>query len=231
MTIDLTIPESQKRALAKLVSLRPEQRRALREAVSAARPRLLIQDFIAGIAPSAVLPEKDLLAVIEMLSSLYIELDRHGITSHEIAKQVSDLAQAESSPDLQPADGNWKSFADDLAGLLSLGGTLGVTSKANEIKLAHERVFCDARILTDLRPVYQTNVEDGPAAGIIVHTLKVTYHERLTGHEGNPSTEDFYVALDKEDISRLSELMTRALRKEESLKKIARERDLDVLET
>jgi hypothetical protein len=74
-----------------------------------------------------------------------------------------------------------------------------------------ERAFCDARILTDLRPIFGGEV-DAPKAMIIVHTLKLSYHDAATGKH-----EELFVAIDDEDIEKLKRILERAERKAKSL--------------
>lgn len=88
-----------------------------------------------------------------------------------------------------------------------------VAIKAKELQLESERTFCDARILTDIRPVFRDKVGDKPEAMIVVHTLKIVAHE-ATGHK------EFYVALDAEDIQSLKKTLERAEDKARSLKNI-----------
>lgn len=75
----------------------------------------------------------------------------------------------------------------------------------------YDRVFRDARILTDIRPVFGMDPTAGPLAGIVIHTLRIDYHEA----GDHPS---FHVALDTGDLRRPWELVERAIKKEASLK-------------
>jgi hypothetical protein len=156
---------------------------------------------------------------------LYVTNDRFFVSKEDFASQICDAAEATGDASLKPKDGNWDDFKAFLCKILSLEKTLGISSKAQEIMLEHGHIFCRARIVTDLRPVFGSRVEGGPIAGIIVHSLKLTYHE-----SGNPDTKDTYLALDHKDMEKLRELLVRASRKEKSLKATAKKGGVNVLE-
>ncbi len=102
-------------------------------------------------------------------------------------------------------------FTERLAALLALDSLNSIALKAKELQAESERTFCDARIITDVRPVFGENIEDSPAM-IIVHTLKIGFHE--SGHK------DIYVALDAGDIANLKKTLQRAEDKANKLKAI-----------
>lgn len=89
---------------------------------------------------------------------------------------------------------------------------LNVWAKAVLLRLEHEHRFCTARILTDARPVYGTDVSASPVAIVINHTLKITYHEGEAG-----DTRDIYIALRPRDLEEMRDLIQRAADKEKSL--------------
>ena len=53
--------------------------------------------------------------------------------------------------------------------------------------MSMERLFCTAKILTDLRPVFDRVATDGPAALSVVHTLKLSFHHGSEDLEGSSS--------------------------------------------
>ena len=103
-------------------------------------------------------------------------------------------------------------FRERLARLLDIE-SLNVAAKGAALQSEHEHVFCSARILTDARPVYGKNVSDPPAAMIITHALKLSYHEGPGGR-----IREFYVGLGSRDIADLQEVLQRAEDKAKSLK-------------
>ena len=102
-------------------------------------------------------------------------------------------------------------FIQRLASLLVLDSLNTTALKAKELQLESERTFCEARIITDIRPVFGDNIDEAPTI-MIVHTLKIGFHV--------PEHKDMYVALDAADIIGLKKTLGRAEEKANKLKTI-----------
>jgi len=100
-----------------------------------------------------------------------------------------------------------------LAQLLEIEKSLGTTSKANDVLTEHEHTFCDARILTDMRPIFPSDLAVSPTEAVVVHTLKIAYHQ-------DREHKEFYVALDFDDIQTLKTAIERAELKDQSAKSL-----------
>lgn len=107
-------------------------------------------------------------------------------------------------------------FAEKLVSLLSVK-PLNVSAKAIDLQTEDERVFCDARILTDLRPVFGSDSAATPEGLTIVHILKLGYDQ------GGERHRDFYVALNADDLQTLRKVIDRAEAKAKSLKNAIRD--------
>lgn len=89
---------------------------------------------------------------------------------------------------------------------------LAIAAKALSVSNEHEHLFCTARILTDARPVYGTNISEAPAAMVITHNLKIEYH----GETGE--LKEIFIGLGSEDIKELRGVLDRAEMKAKSLR-------------
>jgi hypothetical protein len=110
---------------------------------------------------------------------------------------------------------------DRLGQLVLLEKPLGITSKAFDVMTEHDRIYCGARILSDIRPVFSTNV-DAAAGAVIVHTLQIGFHQ-MGKHQ------EFYVALDTNDIQTLKSVIERAEKKTVALEAILKKSDVPYL--
>jgi hypothetical protein len=81
--------------------------------------------------------------------------------------------------------------------------SLYVSAKAYIVLADHQRTARGIKILTDVRYVFQANPEEEPFGAVIVHTLKLSYHE-------NEDHKEFYIALDDDDLARLRGVLDRA---------------------
>jgi hypothetical protein len=107
-------------------------------------------------------------------------------------------------------NGEVHAFTDKLTRLLNLS-SFERTSKIEQLKGDHPSVFYDAKIITDIRPVFDLP-GDPPVGAIIGHTLKVVCHDHGGDHK------ELYFALDSEDVESLKKIAERAQQKASSLK-------------
>jgi hypothetical protein len=85
-----------------------------------------------------------------------------------------------------------------------------------------ERLYCEAKILSDMRAVFHDDAISKPAGAVVTHTLKVGYHE-------NGTHKEFFVVLESADLEALKEIIERAQAKETILRKLLPEAGLQDL--
>lgn len=158
----------------------------------------------------------DVEKILDSLTSLYRLRLRTNVPISRLATDV-DVAARESIDGFKvTADA---SFKDRLASLLALESLNIITVKAQELQTDSERTFCEAKIITDIRPIFGEKVGDTPTAAIIVHTLRIGFHDSISSpHASSSAHQDIYFALDEEDIGKLRKVLERAEEKARSLK-------------
>jgi len=117
----------------------------------------------------------------------------------------------------------WTRLRQFLLGALQLEYVIGTTAKAGTVLTEHERIFDDAKILTDFRPIYHADVAERPNAGIIIHMLKMTHRDKQDRHF------DAYYALDSNDLEKMRNVLNRAAEKEKTLRQTMEDAGLSVL--
>jgi len=153
----------------------------------------------------------DLKRIAETLVILYGAKSVKDISVEEFADNVCDAMEELESENLKLPHAERKDFKTKLITLLG-ANVFGIASKIVDLRTDDERVFCHARILTDLRPVFGTRIEEGPQGMIVVHLLKLGFHSASERHQ------EFFVSLDSEDLQTLRALLDRAEAKAKSLK-------------
>ncbi len=113
-------------------------------------------------------------------------------------------------------------FEDFLGEFLRIGGPVELSAKGLRLLYDEERLLSSARIISDMRPVFTKEVEQGFPAALIVHSLRINYSE--SGED-----KDFFVALDARDLSDLRDIVDRALEKDRSLRTFLSEANKPVL--
>lgn len=205
--ISLAIPEAHKKPLAELLSLPGETIQKIIDLLGKMDPVLAVSDLASRVASSVGIEAASMQEIFEMLRSMCLVCSGRAITPSEFADALERAAEKQ----LQLKNGDWPRFKGQLAQLLSLDHSLGLSAKAFEVRHEQERLFFEGRVITDVRPVFREDVNEPPFGVVIVHTLRLSYHE-------GPRLMNTYVALGREDLEQLQEVIQRALSKDHTMR-------------
>ncbi|TFI53917.1 hypothetical protein BLD44_012955 [Mastigocladus laminosus UU774] len=207
---ELQIPDRYKPGFEKLLSVDNKTVNEFIESLKQAQPSLLIEDLASAVASKVqALTIEEIVDVLEALISLYNFRDYSGESIEELVERIAQSVQDdEELPNI--SDEEKQEFERKLTTFLEFDSVLSITSKAIDVVRDHERVFTRSRVLTDMRPVFESDIEKGPAGVAIVHMLKIEYAD-LDG------THEFFVALDSIDLEQLRQHLDRADRKAKSI--------------
>jgi hypothetical protein len=209
---ELQIPERYKSGLSLLASMSDDSFErlldALKRAPSTFATKRELSVWITSEAPT--IPPADIEKIIEAITSFYRVRVRSDVP---VPKLVEDIASTvrQSSPDLTAE--NAKLFEGRLSALLVLDSLNVVEVKAKELQMEDERLLVEAKIFTDLRPVFGEKIIGPPAAMVITQSLKLTFYESPAG-----SPKEIYIAMDSKDIKDMKATLGRAEEKALSLK-------------
>jgi hypothetical protein len=111
-------------------------------------------------------------------------------------------------------------IATDLAELVAINGeNLAKTSRIVDLLTDNQKIFLDANINNDIRPVFEDDTNDLTSA-IVIHNLKIVYRERDINKE-------IFISLDSNDLVMLKEKIEIA---ERQLKKLKKKLNLNLIE-
>jgi len=113
------------------------------------------------------------------------------------------------------ASGDLSRIRDRFQRLLGIAA-LDTVSKALDLQRDGERLYCDAIIFSDIRPVFGEDVTSRPTGAVITHTLKLGYH-------GEKEHKEFFLVLDEEDLTELQQVIQRAQSKGKTLSMLLKE--------
>jgi len=207
----LTIPDKYVAGFSKIIDLTPEESRLVANALGEAKS-VSVRDLTSLVVENVPsLAAKDAREIVQTLLSLYSVRASAFPAEITVAQFVEALIAAakQSERPLPPISAG---AAESLATLLNVK-TLSMISKARGIHTDHENTFCSARILTDMRPVFDVDVAEEPAGFVIAHMLKLGYH-----HGGAHKT--IHIAMDKMDIDTMILVLERARAKADTLAKV-----------
>lgn len=172
-------------------------------------------EHVANQVPS--MPVAKIAAVLSTIYGLYFIRDLAGVSPTTF---LDDLMEGIGS--------QLKVTARDSAKLRSVFerildiDSLNIVSKAARLQRDGERLFCTAKILSDIRPVFSADPTVRPAGAVLSHALKLGYDEGKEHRE-------FHVVLDSEDLEALAGVVERARAKDKTLRDVLRGANLSNL--
>jgi uncharacterized protein (DUF1778 family) len=209
----IRIPKEAERGLVSIINLDDESIErviaALADAPPTFHPEKLAEKTAAKIDGVS---REDIDSIVYTLTSLYTALDYFDSSIEQLVENVGRAIAQGGIAGLEVSDVTLGQFRTRLIRLLSLD-SISVRSRSLSLLLEQDHAFWNARILTDIRPLFASDLKAAPTAALIVHTLRLSYHQ---GGE----LKEFYVAMDSEDIEALTDVLERANSKAENLKSV-----------
>ena len=208
-----TIPKGYRPGIISIATAEDDVIEALVGALGSVAPSRRTADLVAHIAPAvARLTEEELVGVIDALISLYYVRDGLSVSLDTLVEGLGEGIQ--QVPELSNlSETERERFGKRMIRLLEFRDSLGLASKALALSSEFSHTYHSARILTDVRPVFDQEADAEPKGAIITQTIKLEYHE---GGE----IKELYVTLDSRQMGQLTEMIERAGRKSEFLKSI-----------
>lgn len=211
----LPIPDRHRPSFVLLGGIPNSQFESVVDALATAHASLDERMLVGALRESAGLDSDEALVVARAVVELSTFRHTVGIAIEDAAERVADWLS------LEPGHESRDRLIDRTTRLLECS-SVRFLGKAVSIGFQHERLFVDAQILTDLRPVFEDDITDdhGPLGAVLSHVLRL----HIIGQAG--AHEDVYVALDDDDIAILRAALDRAGRKSALLR--GRLRDLSL---
>ncbi len=213
MATPLRVPREYEGGLAKIRDLSDESARELLAALQQV-PNTYSQTVLSSAVAERVdtIAASDVQEMMSVLTSLYAYRDLYQSAISDVAEGIARTMEESNSERLRLPPEEREVFTSRLAKLLSVE-PLNRAIRAGLLVGESEHSWRDARILTDVRPVFDPENPDALRGAVILHTLKISYRADNTDKE-------FFVALDADDVRQLLEKLERANAKAESLKSL-----------
>ena len=207
-----TVPAGYRLGFSKIKRLRPADFEAVATALENSPMVGGLKELASAVlqqVPS--LKRNDIELILRSLFSLSVFLADEETPLSENLSSLSSAMQATGNTDLALSEDEKVEFERRLDRLLRINA-VSVAAKVQRLRLDYSNIFEDAKILTDVRPIFD-KPENRPIGCAIAHVLRITYHEG-GGHK------EFYVALDADDIQSVKKVLERAEAKASSLKSV-----------
>lgn len=206
------IPKDERPSLALIASIEDEQASELSGALSAASDELggdeLVQQVVNGTPSIDADDVKKILKAVHQIASAKEVLEvQQDVFLNDIAEGMGRIEEDELRLDETMQD----RLRDRLTALTE-SPAMEIHAKARSLQQDRENTYCRARLITDLRPIFRSDVRQSPKAVLVAHMLRITYH-----HGSRGTLQDLFLTLRTEDLDQLSELIERARSKADSL--------------
>jgi hypothetical protein len=219
------VPENQAEYIREFLKLPDEKVEGFLAALEKAEPQFNYYELSQQMYSAESLTWDLTLGIVSVLVSLYRTGDREKVPIEKFLDE--DVHPSLTRADVfspESSDDEWKKLRKFFLSALSHERSVGTAAKAGPVLTEHERIFNNARIMTDLRPIYHFNISDKPDAALIIHTLKISQRDP----HGNNS--DLFFALDSNDLATMKQVIERAVEKEETLKDVMKNSGVAILD-
>ena len=202
------IPENFKPSFDLITELSKEQAdlivSALNESAIGTQPNELAK----AVSEKLGKPISDLVKAFHAIFSL---ISLKAQVESPLEELVVDIVNSykEMRPDL--LEGKADSLNNYLKLFLSADGKARNTIKSTLLSHEGEKNYVDSRIISDIRIVFDDNINNPEQCAVIVHQMKIAYQHAN-------EIKEFFVTLDLKDLHKLREHINRALEKDKVIR-------------
>lgn len=208
----LRIPQEYETGIAHAKKLSDPEVDKILQILKEASPQTKRSEIAATVHQSIPnLSESGIESFLDALDSLYfIRANADSDIDDFVSDLISGIRRSRNK-DIQTTDPEELGRLGERFRLLLTVAPLVTKAKAEALRQDFANIFWDAKVITDIRPIWDGSVSQPPEATVITNTLKLEYHH--TGGHG-----ELYVYLDKNDIESLMIVLQRALDKMATLR-------------
>jgi hypothetical protein len=220
----LTIPSEYEGGIAVIKSLSNSDIKRALKVLKGVSPSTDTTSVVAMLRPVlSGVSETDTQKFVDTLYSLYLFRSHSDVSVDEFVVDLSEATKESENPAVRTTDGSeLASLKSKLKALLTVR-PLSTLSKAHGLRYDFANVFWDAKVISDIRPVWEGGVKTPPEGIVMTQTLKLEYH-----HAGGHG--EIYIYLDNSDIAQLISVLKRAQDKFAMLKSLSTAKWMKILD-
>jgi hypothetical protein len=208
----LKIPSEEYAVLKKLAELPEETFSSFLSALQDIEPKIVELDLsrLSKLVTEKVasIPAVDAKAFIRTLSALSAIKDSRARPVDDIIGDLQETIESDKAKEF-PSD-KMDALGKRLTTFLKASSGISLVAKAISVIHGQDRIYCGAKILSDLRPIFRTSPDEVSAA-VVIHTLNISYHQ-------DGEHKEFYAAMSPSELGNLKEVIERAEKKSRALK-------------
>mgnify|MGYP006276886475 CR=1 FL=1 len=222
--IEFRVPKRFRLGFVKLATASDDIINSLLKSCETCPPALRARDLALFAYNQYSVKFEDSFEILQAVLSLYSLREKANLSTEELIQHILKALQTEDDEYLNLSEHEITKLENRLNSFLSIYGNLEISSKSSELLVEHQNIYSASRIISDIRPIFNSDRGGGLGGALIIHTLKVSYQTASGQNE-------FFVALDSNDLRKLSEDVNQALQKEQSIQSFLEESEIPYLDT
>jgi hypothetical protein len=220
--ITVNIPESVKPVIEQITEIPAGDFEALLAALSNTQPSLKAEKIAAHAQAALPNPIPNLPGMLGAITNMITGPGNYGVSVNEFASAVVSSVEQRLMFPLRKKPIDRALLEGRLVALFSVKSLI-LSARANDVQHQYGSLFSSARIISDMRTVFDPE-DSQPSGALIVHNLKIT---SFRGGE----FEETYFALDNADLVILRKVLDRAEAKTASLESVIAKTGLKYFES
>jgi len=162
---------------------------------------------------------EEFLGYLRFFISIYLNYYRYKKPLNDFINEVIKDPAKKRDIELEPIE----DVRDLVEKIIKMDNNIGIFSKNINLSTDNPNIFFDARIITDLRHLFYNDIEIFPNYALIQHLLRISYVK-------NDDTKEMFFNLNLDQLMELKRIIDRAITKENTIKKMCKEKELITLE-
>lgn len=200
----MQVPIQYKTGIQKILTVNDDSIGAIIEALYDFPPTLqIVGKIVERASETGRISRGDAYNIASCIVSLYTDLFIENDEPPSINWIASSIKQAIDEDDELSKFATNKEFGKFqqrlnslLIALENIDSLIHTSFRASELLVEYERLFSEAKIVTDVRYLFDSETESKIQAAITVHNLKISYRD-------TQGVKEFYVAMDTMDLDEL----------------------------
>jgi hypothetical protein len=210
----LVIPKEYEHGIGLIKSLPDSYVDRIAEVLNKGIPSTRFSDIVSAVQPIlADFSREDVVALVDAVYSLYFQRSRMDVSVDGFLEDLLDAIKESDNTEIRTVDAAELATLERKFKALLSARPLATRAKAHELHSDFANIFWEAKMITDIRPVWDGDVSAKPEGIVITQTLKLEYAD-IDG------SKELYLNMSEDDIELLMAVLLRAQQKRATLESL-----------
>jgi hypothetical protein len=217
------IPKECERGIAVIKLLSDSDANQISEVFAKLKTPIKYTDVVSALQPILHgYSKEDIESLVDAIYSLYFLCSDSDASVEEFLPDLLEAIKESHNKEIQTTNpAELAALESKFKSLLTIR-PLSTLTKAHELRGDFANIFWDAKMMSDIRPVWDEDVKMPPEGIVITQTLKLKYGD-IDGQK------ELYLNINEDDIEMLISVLLRAQQKRATLESLAKEGWMKIL--